>query len=186
MTSSILLLLLSLATAAASKNATADNFLQGQGFLGHGLNIVYMNPLVGSNNQGGAPEGLTKAQSVIEFTPSDHTVKWNGNDYSCPAGVDCDVYSSCGSSSESFSAHGAKSYQESLKRSGGVSVGGAFKWLSGSFTASTSYTSTVSDMEEHSYHYFYAKATCAMYAKRSERQARSQILIAYTTRAGTT
>ena len=61
MTSTILLLLLSLATASASKNATADNFLQGQGFLGHGLNIVYMNPLVGSNNQGGAPEGLTKA-----------------------------------------------------------------------------------------------------------------------------
>ncbi|GMI28914.1 hypothetical protein TeGR_g7533 [Tetraparma gracilis] len=163
MTSTILLLLLSLATAAASKNATTDNFLQGQGFLGHGLNIMYMNPLVGSNNNGGAPKGLTKAQSVIEFTPSDHTVKWNGNDYSCPAGVDCDVYSSCGSSSESFSAHGAKSYQESLKRSGGVSIGSTFSWFPGSFTASSSYTSTVSDMEEHSYHYFYAKATCAMY-----------------------
>ncbi|GMI25677.1 hypothetical protein TeGR_g6116 [Tetraparma gracilis] len=147
MTSPILLLLLSLANiAVASKNATADNFLQGQGFLGHGLNIMYMNPL-----------------SVIEFTPSDHTVKWNGHDYSCPAGVDCDVYSSCGSSSESFSAHGAKSYQEILKRSGGVSFGSTFSWFPGSFTASSSYTSTVSDMEEHSCHYFYAKAACAMY-----------------------
>ncbi|GMI04274.1 hypothetical protein TrVE_jg1520 [Triparma verrucosa] len=162
MTSTILLLLQTLATAAAL-NATADNFLQGQGFLGHGVNAIYMNPLVGSTNNGGAPEGLTKAQSVIEFKPSDHTVKWNGNDCTCPTGVDCDVYSSCGSSSDSFSAHGAKSYQESLMKSGGVSIGGAFKWLSGSFTASASYMSTVSDMEEHSYHYFYAKATCAMY-----------------------
>ena len=59
MTSTILLLLQTLATAAAL-NATADNFLQGQGFLGHGVNAIYINPLVGSNNNGGAPEGLTK------------------------------------------------------------------------------------------------------------------------------
>jgi hypothetical protein len=75
MTSSILLLLLSLATAAASKNATANNFLQGQNFLGHGINIIFSNPLVGANNNGGAPEGLTKVQSVIEFAPSENTVK---------------------------------------------------------------------------------------------------------------
>ena len=58
-----------------AKNDTANNFLQGTSFLGHGMNILYSNPLVGANNNGGAPEGLTKAQSIIEFAPSDRSVK---------------------------------------------------------------------------------------------------------------
>jgi hypothetical protein len=138
----------------------ATDFLQGQNFLGHGYNAIYANPIVGDSGSGGAPEGLTKAQSIFKFVASDNTVKWNGNNYVCPLGVDCDVYNSCGSTTTSFSAHGAKSMQEALKGSVSFATGG---WFPGSFTASASYQSTVSSMEENSYHYFYADATCAMY-----------------------
>ena len=151
-------------SADANTNSSEElGFLQGMTFLGHGYNAIYANPLVGSSSGGGAPEGLTRGQSVVAFTPSDRKVKWNGNDYVCPAGVDCDVYSTCSSNSESFSAHGAKSMQESLQKGGGVSVGGFFKAITGSFTGSRSYTSTVEDMEENWSQYFYTQATCAMY-----------------------
>ena len=159
----LLLTLLMLACVTADLNLTETNWLPGQSFLGHGYNALYANPLVGASANGGAPEGLTKAQSVIAFKASDDTVKWNGNSYVCPAGVDCDIYSTCGAASTSFSAHGAKSMQETLQTEGGVGLSVGTKWIKGSFTASAAYTKTVEEMEEHSYSYYYVKAVCAMY-----------------------
>ena len=146
--------------------ASCATMLPGMSFLGHGYNILVGNPIDGGAGSG-VPEGLAVVQRVFSLTanPSD-SLSWNGGTYSCATGVECNLYNACSENSQSYSAFGAKSYQEALGSTLGVGASGGVKGFKGSFTASTSFQLTVEGMEEHRYHYQFVQATCQMFGLR--------------------
>ena len=143
-----------------------ENMLQGINWLGSGYNVVFGNPSAGVSN-GAAPEGLIQGQQIFAFTEDEdtsHGLEWptgSGDKKTCALGVQCfPPVNSCSSDMSSTTSHGAKSMQDNLALS--ISAGGGVP-LVGSFTLSTNFHLSVSQMEEHDYHFISTEATCSLY-----------------------